>query len=107
EIRRFERATITNKDIEGINSIVDAAIQCTEIEAFEVLLNRSEDILSPILGREKIKDSIFADYKYSVKSLGAWGGDFFLATFRDLNEARIYFNKKGLNTMFTYKELVI
>ncbi|MBD3639151.1 MAG: GHMP kinase [Crocinitomicaceae bacterium] len=106
EIKKFTSSEVTEKDIIAMNGIVEQAIKVSTIEEFEALLNRSEDILSFILGREKLKDHIFADYKYSIKSLGAWGGDFFLATFRDLDEARNYFKMKGLTTQFTYSELV-
>ena len=106
EIKRFEEREVTHQDVEAINKIVDASVIASDIEEFEALLNKSESILSPILGREKLKDSIFADYKYTIKSLGAWGGDFFLATFRDLDEAKNYFKNKGLSTMFTYSELI-
>ena len=106
EIKRFGKRSHTEADIEQMDAIVDKAVNSSTIEDFELLLNQSEDLLSPILGLEKLKDRIFADYKYSIKSLGAWGGDFFLATFRDLDKAKDYFKTKGFTTMFTYKELV-
>lgn len=106
EIKRFNKRSHNENDIETMDEIVEKAIQTDQIDAFEQLLNQSEDLLSHILGLEKLKDRIFADYKYSIKSLGAWGGDFFLATCRDLDEAKNYFKNKGFNTMFTYEELV-
>lgn len=107
EIKRFTKSEVTNQDIESINEIVHKSIECNDIESFEELIDESERLLSPIIGKERLKEHIFADYKYSIKSLGAWGGDFFLATFRDLDTAKNYFNSKGYNTMFTYNELIL
>jgi mevalonate kinase len=107
EIKKFQQSEVKLSDIEQMNSLVNEVIKAASIEEFETIVNQSEDLLSPILGREKLKDHIFADYKYSVKSLGAWGGDFILATFREVKEAKEYFEMKGLETMFTYEELVI
>jgi mevalonate kinase len=107
EIARFRQGNITETDLKLMDEIVDRAIEADAIEKFEALLDQSEDILAPIIGRTKLKEDIFADYKYSIKSLGAWGGDFFLATFRDLEEAKDYFKTKGHQTMFTYNELII
>lgn len=106
EIQRFKKSDVTADDIKKMNFIVDQSINCENIEKFEGLLDQSEELLSPIIGKQKLKEHIFADYKYSIKSLGAWGGDFFLATYRNLDEAKKYFKNKGLTTMFTYKEMV-
>lgn len=106
EIARFKKNEITNEDVQLMNDLVDKAVNTDFVEVFETLLNQSEDLLSPIIGRKKLKEDIFADYNYSIKSLGAWGGDFFLATFRDLETAKNYFKSKGYTTMFTYNELI-
>jgi hypothetical protein len=37
--------------------------------------------------------------------LGAWGGDFILATGND--ETPNYFNQKGFSTVIPYKEMVL
>ena len=106
EIERFEKSAPTASDITEMNEIISKSIATDSLEEFEALVDRSEDLLSPILGRQKLKAHIFADYNYSLKSLGAWGGDFILATFRNEDEARNYFRTKGFTTMFNYYELV-
>jgi len=106
EIKRFKGAEVTTADINALNAIVETSIQTKDIEVFENQLNASEDLVSRIIGSEKLKDRLFADYDYSIKSLGAWGGDFFLATCRDIEKAKTYFSAKGYETMFTYTELI-
>lgn len=106
EIKKFRRSEVTAMNITAMNEIISDSLKSRSIEEFEQAINQSEDLLSQILGRQNLKDRIFADYTYSVKSLGAWGGDFFLATHRDTTAAKAYFSSKGLSTMFTYNELV-
>lgn len=106
EIERFEKQEITSAHVQEMNDIIAKALSAKSIEEFETELNRSEKLLSPLIGQQMLKERIFADYDYSVKSMGAWGGDFFLATFRDLDQAKTYFKNKGMDTMFTYYELV-
>lgn len=106
EIKRFKSADVTSMDIEKMNALISTSIQTDKIELFEKQLNESEDLISKIIGSPKLKDRFFTDYTYSIKSLGAWGGDFFLATYRNLDEAKTYFKSKGFETMFTYTELI-
>ena len=106
EIKRFKGAEVSSEDVRNVNKIIENSIETKNIETFETLLNDSENIVSRIIGSEKLKDRLFADYEYSIKSLGAWGGDFFLATSREIEKAKAYFRAKGYETMFTYKELI-
>jgi mevalonate kinase len=105
EIRRFEQREVTDADVNEMNTLIDTALNSATIHDFEKELIKSEELLSPILGRATLKERNFADYPFAIKSLGAWGGDFFLATFRDEKIAREYFKNKGYTVQFTYNEL--
>ncbi|MBC9811057.1 GHMP kinase [Crocinitomicaceae bacterium CZZ-1] len=106
EIKRFKKATITQEQVDAMNTMISTAIQTDAIEVFEQQLDRSEALISSIIGTDQLKQRLFSDYPYSVKSLGAWGGDFFLATCREQETAKDYFEKKGYTTLFTYHELI-
>lgn len=106
EIKRFNQFTISDGQIDALNNAISTAVNTNEIEVFEQQLNFSEDLISSVIGTDKLKTRLFEDYAYSIKSLGAWGGDFFLATFRDLDTAKDYFKEKGYTILFTYKELI-
>jgi len=55
-----------------------------------------------------VQNNEFSDYWGCVKSLGAWGGDFVLATTdRSEEETRNYFKSKGLDVIFRYDELIL
>lgn len=106
EVKRFNTLEIPSETIEKTNQTISAAVKSTEIETFEKAMDESEDMLSQILNRPTIKEDKFADYPFSIKSLGAWGGDFFMATYRDENEARSYFKNLGYTVQFNYDELI-
>lgn len=91
--------------IEQINKITNKIVSCTEINDFEKLLSQHEQVLSEAMGIPPIKSQLFADYKGAIKSLGAWGGDFILAT--DDGNAEDYFKNKGYHTVIPYKEMVL
>ncbi len=106
EVLRFEEIDITDGEVDEMNQIISEVITCTEIEELELRINKSEKLLSKILSLEQIKNSTFSDYAYSIKSLGAWGGDFFMATYRNEHEARDYFSKKGYEVQFNYDQII-
>ena len=57
---------------------------------------------------KKVQSIYFSDYWGLVKSLGAWGGDFVLATSnRNFTETKKYFNEKGFNVFLKYEDLIL
>ena len=49
------------------------------------MINQHEEIIENLIGIEAVKKKYFSDFKGSIKSLGAWGGDFVMATRNDKN----------------------
>ena len=101
------RSLDINKEalITKIDSITDQILSCSNLKDFEILLNRHEAILSETLQTPTIKDSLFSDYSRTIKSLGAWGGDFVLAT--GTEDDMQYFKKKGYNTILPYSKMIL
>ncbi|WBX77295.1 GYDIA family GHMP kinase [Tenacibaculum ovolyticum] len=64
-----------------------------------------EQLISSIIKQTPVKKRLFSDYFGEVKSLGAWGGDFVLATGND--DTLPYFKQKGYDTIIPYKEMVL
>ena len=52
-----------------------------------------------------IQDKVFTDYFGQTKSLGAWGGDFILATGNQ--DSPEYFKQKGFNTIISYRDMIL
>jgi len=75
------------------------------ITEFNSLIAIHEQTVSNFLQIPTVKDNLFPDFSGGLKSLGAWGGDFILATGspRDIR----YFKRKGYETVIQYKEMVL
>lgn len=93
-------------DVQEMNRIVDAALACKNIEEWEKLMEESEQLLSPLLNMEPVQKALFDDYPFKIKSLGAWGGDFIMATCRDVDGCKRYFTNKNKSIFFTFSELI-
>lgn len=106
EVQKFKALKIATSQIQKMNQLVLQAARSTQIESFEVSMNESEKLLAGILSLAPIKEEKFKYYPFAIKSLGAWGGDFFMATYRDEKAARKYFNELGYAIQFNYNELI-
>ena len=106
EVQRFDQLKIENNQIEEMTDIVLMAADANNIDQFEMAMEKSEQLLSGILNMPILKTNLFNDYPYAIKSLGAWGGDFFMATYRDEQTARTYFEERGYGIQFNYQELI-
>lgn len=91
--------------IEKISELSNQFMKASGIKEFEQLMERHEQIISDIIKQEPVKERLFPDYFGAIKSLGAWGGDFVLATGN--NNTPTYFKEKGYETVLRYKEMII
>lgn len=107
-IAHYRQLTIDKQPIiQQLNEITNNIFQAENLQQFEILLNQHEDIIAQSLQLKKVKDLFFADYWGSIKSLGAWGGDFVLATsHKTKDETRQYFQQKGYETILDYKDII-
>jgi mevalonate kinase len=94
--------------IQAIGQITQEILKCQNLEDFERLIETHETIIAETLEKTPLKADRFADYPGAIKSLGAWGGDFFLATNKNgIDSTREYFMKHGLGVVMSYDELII
>ncbi|MCP4439902.1 MAG: hypothetical protein GY810_13235 [Aureispira sp.] len=85
----------------------DIAKYTDSLEQFEELIAEHEELVQSIIKHPRAKEEYFGDYWGEVKSLGAWGGDFVLATSdRSEDETKAYFQGKGFETVLTYSEMI-
>jgi mevalonate kinase len=88
-----------------INEITLAVLNSNSMAEFSTLLNNHEGIMSPILELPAIKEGLFADFDGSIKSLGAWGGDFVMVVSK--NNPTSYFENKGFKIIVPYKDMIL
>lgn len=94
--------------VKGITKITEDIREVNSLSDFESLLTQHESLIASHTGFNKIKDTHFSDYPGVVKSLGAWGGDFVLATSKESHEkVKAYFESKGLKTVIPYDEMIL
>ena len=93
------------KEIERISNLSDAFLKANSIKVFKELISEHEQIISSIIKIKPVKEKLFSDYFGAIKSLGAWGGDFVLATGN--KETPSYFKKKGFKTVLPYSEIIL
>jgi mevalonate kinase len=78
-----------------ISQLTHALLQADDLATFEAVLLEHETLVSRTLHLPRAQDLHFPRFPGVIKSLGAWGGDFVLATFRgSLDELEVYLNGK-------------
>lgn len=91
--------------LEEISQITNNIIGCSSIAEFEKLIAEHETIIGSVIQQNKIKQLLFSDYFGQIKSLGAWGGDFILATGNE--DTPKYFKNKGFETVIRYEDMIL
>ncbi len=107
-IEHYRRGKSTAAEIARISELTQAMIQAKSLEDFAAAMDAHEEVLATRLGHTSVKSESFPDFKGSIKSLGAWGGDFVLAA-SDLkpHEVKDYFKAKGLEVVLPYRDLIL
>lgn len=104
-IAQYKKAKIEASVFSEISSISNLLIECKTLKEFEALMDRHEAIISKAIGLPMVKQLLFKDYPNSIKSLGAWGGDFVLAM--GTETAKLYFREKGFTTIIPFEEMML
>nr|WP_299030983.1 GYDIA family GHMP kinase [uncultured Tenacibaculum sp.] len=91
--------------IPEIDNLTQEFLKANTSKDLEKIIIEHEQIISLIIKQDTVKQRLFSDYFGEVKSLGAWGGDFILATGNE--DTTSYFQQKGFNTILTYKEMIL
>jgi len=89
-----------------ITALSQNLLKISDISVFRKILDKHEEIISQLIGKPTLKNQFFSDFPGTIKSLGAWGGDFFLAVSPSVDDVRKYFNSKGLQVIFPYSEFI-
>jgi mevalonate kinase len=105
-IAQFDRHKTIAAQIAHVSQLTRAMTRTNELKEFEEILSEHERYLGDILGIEPVQKSRFVDFPGTLKSLGAWGGDFVLATGGD-EQTQKYFQKRGYSTVLKYDEMVL
>ena len=105
EIENYNNKKVSESTINEISDITSMILKCNTIEAYNKLIESHELIISKLISKPTIKETLFKDFNGSIKSLGAWGGDMIMATCH--SDPNRYFKKKGYSTIFKFEELLV
>ncbi len=91
-------------EAEEISELTNQLVNSNNLFDFEVILTEHEKIIASIVKQKTVQEKLFSDYFGKTKSLGAWGGDFILATGNE--DTQTYFKNKGFKTIIPYRDMI-
>jgi mevalonate kinase len=110
---RFSLAAFESRGINPapwLNTLVHLTMQLRFAETlsdFSEHLRKHEEVIAALTGFSPVQALHFADFPGTVKSLGAWGGDFVLAASSlPEPELRHYFATRGFSTVLAWRDMV-
>ena len=103
-IEKYRKKNVEPKMLQAISGISKKLLTSAKLDDFNKLLKEHEAIISGILDVEPIQKTLFPDFSGQTKSLGAWGGDFILATGDE--SVKSYFNQKGFETVIPFTSMI-
>lgn len=101
----YNKQSEIEKVIPYIDIITKEIINAADVETFARLVQNHEVEMSNILESKTVKELLFNDFNGTIKSLGAWGGDFIMAISKE--NPSTYFKNKGYNIIIPYHEMIL
>lgn len=94
--------------IDEISNLSKEFARCGNYATFNHLINQHESMVGKLIGKLPVKLAYYPDFEGEIKSLGAWGGDFYLISSKlPFSGVKKYFENKGLTTIFRWNELIL
>jgi mevalonate kinase len=106
EVKAFStNSNYTDKEVEQVSRLASFICQAESASELIHLVDEHEAILCSILKRKPITRQ-FSNFPGTVKSLGAWGGDFAMFVSEESPETITnILQKNGFSTVFTFTEI--
>ena len=104
------KSTYIHNDItiKKISKLTTAISETSKLDDFMQLLDEHEYTMAKVLSEQPVKTKLFHDFDGTVKSLGAWGGDFLLTASKESgNYITNYFSQKGFSTIIPFGNLIL
>lgn len=87
------------------DKITFEALNANSMQSFAFAIEKHEAEMSNTLEMQTVKEFLFPDFDGTIKSLGAWGGDFVMAIAKE--DPSDYFASKGYMTVIPYAEMIL
>jgi hypothetical protein len=93
--------------IPEISMLTERILNADTLDDFEGYIREHEQLVGEALDFQLVKARLFHDYPGEIKSLGAWGGDFVLATSRaSETDTKKYFSDRGFGTVLRWDDMI-
>lgn len=106
-VEKYLQQKSPQKWISKIDALTSQFLNAENLRIYEEIIEEHERLIAERLHLTPIKKEHFSDFWGSVKSLGAWGGDFALVSSdRSPAATKNYFAQKGYSTFFNLKSVL-
>ena len=102
EVKRFLEKDLSASDVRPITELTNNLVRAREEQHLQGLLREHEELTAGYIGAQPVQERLFPDYSGTVKSLGAWGGDFVWVVGGQGEE---YFKQKGFSTVLKFPKM--
>lgn len=103
-ISHYRSKPTSTELINEYSELTKLILNSKDLEEFSQLMTIHERKLSDFLGIPTVKEKYFKNCPSFVKSLGAWGGDFVLAS--KFGDYEAYFKQRGFSKIFSWRDLI-
>ena len=103
-ISHYRSMPTSTELINDYSALTKKIVNSQSLEEFSQLMTIHEQKLSDFLGIPTVKEKYFQNCPGFVKSLGAWGGDFLMAS--KFPDYEAWFQKKGFPGIFIWNDLI-
>jgi mevalonate kinase len=94
--------------VDAISEISGEMARAADLETFSSLMTEHEKIISGLIGVPPVKKELFPGFPGAIKSLGAWGGDFWMVTWEAGAETlKTWFSGRGYQQVFSFEQLAL
>ena len=104
-VHDFDLNKVNTRIIKKLDNLTEEMSSTYDINKFKNAMEEHEKIIGSMINKRPVKDVLFSNFTGSIKSLGAWGGDFILVTENEDRDTEKYFKKMGYNTVIPWKEM--
>jgi len=107
-IEQVSQAIFTRENVAMISALSFRMQSETSFELFMKHMRDHERLVAEVTGKIPVQKERFDDFQGTIKSLGAWGGDFVMAA-SHLDELLVkqYFYNKGCKVVLSFQEMVL
>ncbi len=107
-IERFRPEKVSTAQSKEVSRITQVMSSTRSLGEFMECIRLHEELTAEVLQEERVQRARFPDFPGTIKSLGAWGGDFLLAA-GDMPEGKLihYFQERGYRELIPFNRMKI